>query len=65
MFTKKDYLEYFHQILLVENSMEKKGEELLKFNWDEEDEKLLRIIVADEKRHEEIVKNYIKIIGEL
>lgn len=62
MFTLKDFLEYFGEILKIEKAMKLKGVALMKKVSNVEAESLLAELVADEERHAKIVKNIIKII---
>lgn len=62
MFTRKDFLEYFGEILKIEESMRNKGGVLMRKISNSEAKSILTELVADEKRHMSIVKNIIKII---
>lgn len=62
MFKKKDYLEYFHQLYVVEMNMKKEAEGLAKLIDTPQIKKLLQGIIADEVRHAKIVKSMIDLI---
>ena len=62
MFKKKDYREYFDELLKVELHMKQEGEALIKMFTNKDAKQLLRALIADEVRHAKIVKEMKKLI---
>ncbi len=56
MFTKKDYLQYFDELLEKEILMKKEAEILLRLINDNRAQEILKNIISDEVRHAKLVK---------
>lgn len=62
MLNASDYKAFFDQLYLLEEDMEREGKALLKIVRHPEAQRLLRILIADERRHKRIVKSLYKIL---
>lgn len=62
MFKKEDYLEYFAEILTIEQAMEREGGRLLEIIENESARKLIEELVSDERRHVQLVQDMTNII---
>lgn len=62
MLNKKDYINYFDEILAVEFGMKKDAKLLLGKVKDAEAQIILQDLLSDETRHIKIVKEMIKLI---
>ncbi|MEK7118802.1 MAG: hypothetical protein AAB869_04280 [Patescibacteria group bacterium] len=62
MLNTSDYKAFFDQLYLLEEDMEREGRALLKIVRHPEAQRLLRLLIADERRHKRIVKSFYKIL---
>ncbi len=62
MLDRSDYQEFFDQLYLFEKNMEREAVRLLSIVRHPEARRLLRKLLADERRHQRIVKSLYRLL---
>lgn len=62
MFNETDYIRFCSQLLEIEKSMEEQGKALRRMVEHPTCQQLLDRLIADEQRHEELVRRLLQII---
>lgn len=62
MFNKKDYLQYFEELYIVEINMKEEMNDLLKIIDNPKAVEIIKKIKADEIKHAKIVKDLMKLL---